>query len=87
MPPGIASIIFTIGIAGLFYIDRDQHKGVSKALWIPTAWLFFCLSRSPSEWLGMNPTVDIATSYVEGSPLDAAVFEVLEVARADRAHQ
>ena len=80
MPPGIASIIFTIGIAGLFYIDRDQHKGVSKALWIPMAWLFFCLSRSPSLWLGMNSTVDIATSYVEGSPLDAIVFEVLEVA-------
>ena len=80
MPPGIASIIFTIGIAGLYYIDRDQHKGVSKALWIPMAWLFFCLSRSPSLWLGVSPTVDAATVSLEGSPLDAVVFEVLEIA-------
>jgi O-antigen ligase len=27
----------------------------------------------------LNPTVDAATSYVEGSPLDGAVFEALEV--------
>jgi len=80
MPPTVASAIFAISIAGLFLLDRDKKSGVSKFLWIPTAWMFFCLSRSVSEWLGVNPAGDLASSYMEGSPLDAAVFEALEIA-------
>jgi len=54
---------------------------VSKALWIPTAWLFFCLSRSFSQWMGASPTGQAvaAAAYVEGSPTDAAVYAALEV--------
>src|SRR5690349_17477313 len=81
MPPFIALVLFTIGIVGVFFLDRDRDKKrrVSKALWIPTVWMFFCLSRSLSEWLGLYSSADVANSYVEGSPIDAAVFEVLEV--------
>lgn len=80
MPPFIALVLFTIGIVGVFFLDRDRDKKrrVSKALWIPTVWMFFCLSRSFSEWLGLYSS-DVASSYVEGSPIDAAIFEVLEV--------
>ena len=81
MPPFVATIIFAIGIAGLFYFDRDKKIRVSKALWIPTLWLFFCLSRSPSQWLGTSPPPsDMATIYLEGSPIDRAVFICLELA-------
>jgi exopolysaccharide production protein ExoQ len=80
MSPNLATLIFVIGMVGLFRFDRDEKGRVSKALWIPTVWLFFCLSRSVSQWLGVEPPADMANSYVEGSPLDAAVFEALEVA-------
>ena len=49
------------------------------SLWIPTAWVFFCLSRSPSQWLGLSPPEDLAASYVEGSPVDAAILEAIEI--------
>lgn len=78
MPPFIASLIFTTAIFGLFYFDRDKEILVSKSLWIPTAWLFFCLSRSFSQWLGLSPA-DAASTYVEGSPIDAAVYEAIEI--------
>jgi len=81
MSPALASIIFAIGIAGLFFLDRDKKTRVSIALWIPTAWLFFCASRSVSEWLGMSGTVatDASSVYLDGSPADRAVFAVLEI--------
>lgn len=79
MPPFIAAIFFTIGILGVFYLDRDKKTRVSKTLWIPTAWFFFCLSRSLSDWLGISSGADRANTYVQGSPIDAAVFEILEI--------
>jgi O-antigen ligase len=80
MPPPLASTIFAIGIAGLFFFGRDKQVRVSKALWIPTLWLFFCLSRAASQWLGMSPPADLATAYLEGSPVDVALYIGLEVA-------
>jgi hypothetical protein len=32
MPPPIAALLFVIGIAGLFYLDRDEGTRPSKAL-------------------------------------------------------
>jgi hypothetical protein len=83
MPPTIASIIFTIGILGLFYLDRDGGPRMSKALSIPTVWLFLISSRPVSLWLGMSPnfsSVDATEIYVEGSPIDRAVFAFLLLA-------
>ena len=60
MPPIIASIIFTIGIIGLFYLDRHQDRRVSQALWIPAVWLFLISSRPLSLWLGMAPVLNLA---------------------------
>lgn len=83
MPQSVASVIFAIGIAGLFFLDRDKKSRVSNALWIPTVWLFFCLSRSLTQWLGMDSTADqaanLASSYLEGSPVDRDLCIVLEV--------
>jgi exopolysaccharide production protein ExoQ len=79
MPPLVAKILFALGIAGVFYLDRDKkNRAVSKSLWIPAAWLWFCLSRSLSEWLGLS-SGNAAVASVEGSPLDAALFALLEV--------
>lgn len=80
MPPQLAAIIFAIGIASLFFCDRDKNVRVSKALWIPTLWLFFCFSRSASQWLGSSPPADLSSAYLEGSPIDRALYIGLEVA-------
>jgi O-antigen ligase len=90
MPPIIASIIFTIGILGLFYLDRHEDSRVSKALWIPAVWLFLISSRPAIFWLGMAPNSNGAEAYyvegnstevyVEGSPIDRNVFAFLVLA-------
>ena len=78
MKTAVASIIFAIGIAGLFFLDRGKKSRVSRALWIPTAWLFITFSRPASQWLGLRPEAGAATVYIEGSPVDRAVYAVLE---------
>ena len=76
MSPQVATIICTIGVLGLFVLDRDRQARTSKALWIPVVWLTISSSRMVSQWLtatGLtNPTVslDAAERYLDGSPLD-----------------
>ena len=48
MPPQIATVLFAVGIAGLFWLDRDHSVRTSKALWLPVIWLSIAGSRSPS---------------------------------------
>ena len=79
MPPEIASIVFALGIPGLFWLDRDPEARITKALWIPTVWVMLCSSRPVSMWLGMAPQ-GASNGYLEGSPIDRAVFMVLVAA-------
>ncbi len=80
----VATILCAIGIPGLFYLDRHEDSQVSKALWIPAAWLFVISSRGVSSWLaGVQPSfqgVTAAESYEDGSPIDMWVFTFLLVA-------
>jgi len=84
MPPIIAAIIFAIGIWGLFYLDRDNAPRMSRALWIPTIWLFLISSRPVSLWLGVNSAdlngLDASQALEAGSPLDRNVFIALLLA-------
>src|SRR5215472_11534471 len=80
MPPAIASIIFTIGILGLFYLDRHEDSRVSKALWIPAVWLFLSSSRAPSLWFGVRQSLDSSDIYAEGSPFDRNIYTILLLA-------
>lgn len=83
MPPFVASIIFGIGIAGLFYLDRGETPRVSKALLIPTVWMILNTTHPLSFWLGMSPAnagIDVAQAYVEGSPLDRNFILFLQIA-------
>lgn len=74
MPPIIATVLFVIGILGLFWLDRDGEARTSKALWIPVVYLFLIGSRSVSAWLGIAPTESMSTAYMEGNPVDRAVL-------------
>ena len=81
MSPNLATLVFAITIAGFFFVDR-HHARVSKALWIPTIWLFFCSSRSLAQWLGMGGMDDAlneANDYLEGNPVDRNFLIFLQV--------
>src|SRR5258708_29523472 len=85
MPPLLMAFLYVVGIVGLFVLDRDKGARPSKALWIPVAWLFINCSRPASLWLqafGLREFAVARTAqvYVEGSPLDAAVFSFLLIA-------
>jgi exopolysaccharide production protein ExoQ len=73
MPPPLASLLFAIGIAGLFYLDRDSSARPSKALWLPVIWLAINGSRPVSAWLGMSPPPTIPGQLPQTSLLDQAV--------------
>ena len=85
MPPPLMAFVCLVGIVGLFVLDHDETSRTSKALWIPTAWLFLNCSRPVSLWLnafglGGGSRMDVAQVYLEGSPIDGAVFTLLLVA-------
>ncbi len=76
MSPSLASLLFVIGIAGLFYLNREKSVRTSKALWIPVIWFWIIGSRSVPSWFGLTPT-DAADAMMDGSPIDGAIYEVL----------
>ena len=82
MPPVAAASIFLTGILGLFVLDRNEVTQGSKVLWIPTAWFFFCLSRSFSLWVGLGSVetaAQQASVYMNGNPVDRVVYISIEV--------
>src|SRR5580704_4682057 len=81
MSAQLAFLICSVGIAGLFYLDRDKSVRNSKALWLPVIWLWIAGSRTVSVWLGTGGgSPGALASTLDGSPMDAAIFEALIVA-------
>jgi exopolysaccharide production protein ExoQ len=77
----LALLICSLGVAGLFFLDRDKSVRNSKALWLPVIWLWIVGSRPVSAWLGMGGgSAGTLASTLDGSPLDAAVFGILVLA-------
>jgi exopolysaccharide production protein ExoQ len=74
MNPSLASLVCACGIAGLFYLNRDDSVRTSKALWLPVIYLWLIGSRPVSVWLGFTPPTNV---QLDGSPLDALVFGLL----------
>ena len=70
MPPQIATVLFAIGIAGLFWLDRDRTARPSKALWLPIIWLSEAGLRSLAAWLDMGAPKEIPGQIPASSPLD-----------------
>ncbi len=77
MTPQIATLLFAVGIAGLFWLDRDESVRPSKALWLPIIWLSIDGSRSVSAWLGMGVAKEIPGQPPASSPLDQLVAATL----------
>ena len=73
MNPSLALGLYIAGIAGLFYLDRDNSVRTSKALWLPIIWLSISGSRSVSGWFGMGPGRGTAGQEPPTSMLDQMV--------------
>ena len=54
MNPTLATLVYYLGIAGLFYLNRDKTVHTSKALWLPVIYIWLVASRPVSVWLGGN---------------------------------
>ena len=76
----IALILWALGICGLFYLERERKIHTSWALWLPVTWIFIAASRAVSQWLGGVTVMDSPDQYLEGSPLDRAIFTGILVA-------
>ena len=78
MKATVAFLIFSTGIAGLFFLNRDKSVRTSKALWLPVIWLWIVGSRPVSAWFGVRvTTANALDATLNGSPIDAGVFAVL----------
>jgi exopolysaccharide production protein ExoQ len=77
----LALLLFSAGVAGLFYLDRDKTVRTSRAFWLPVIWLLIAGSRPVSSWFGIGTdTEGSIAATLDGSPMDAFIFEVLIVA-------
>ena len=81
MSAPLAFFIFGVGVAGLFYLDRDKAVRTSKAFWLPVIWIWIAGSRAVSTWFpaGSESAGNLAAT-LDGSPMDAFIFEALIVA-------
>src|SRR5277367_1920640 len=77
MPPLIATVLFAVGIAGLFLLDRDGSVPPSRLLWLPIIWLSISGSRSVSAWLGVGVPSEIPGQLPDSSLLDQLVAATL----------
>src|SRR5437867_3540828 len=78
MPPGIATVACLVAIVGLFALDRDENARTSKALWLPVLWVSLAGgSRIVSLWLGLESPIKSAEQYLDGSPVERALYTAL----------
>jgi exopolysaccharide production protein ExoQ len=80
MMASIATLATVLIIAGLFAMERDRSVRISKALWIPTAWVLIAASRMVSQWWNADPQIPTSSLYLDGSPLDRFIFTALLMA-------
>jgi exopolysaccharide production protein ExoQ len=79
MNASVANLAYAFGIAGLFFLNRDNSTPTSKALWLPVLYFWILGSRPVSFWLGVPPP-NVGDIMLDGSPFDGAFFEILLIA-------
>jgi len=77
MNPLLSTLVYAIGILGLFLLDRDWRAHTSPALWIPVLWISIGGSRMLSVWMGWTSMSVGADQYLEGSPLDRNILTAM----------
>lgn len=78
MSPQIATLLFAVGILGLFVLNKDAKARTSPALWIPVIWLSISGSRMASQWIasiGSGSTTRYSSEQIlDGNPFDRALL-------------
>jgi exopolysaccharide production protein ExoQ len=74
MPSQVALLLCSGFVLMLLRMERKQTPEVSHAVWIPTLWMLYCISKPFGVWFG---AVRSGTSVEEGSPLDRNFLIVL----------
>ena len=87
IPPQVALLLTCCLVVFLFRRDLRQTPNVSRALWLPLAWMMIICTRQTSEWLGLFGLRWGAKSLEEGSPFDACVYFSLIAAGAYVLHK
>jgi len=77
MPAQLSLILSTIFTLYLFWAERRRTPRMSRALWIPLIWHFLLSTRPVSVWFNASDAVASPEAYLEGSPVDRAVFLLL----------
>ena len=80
LPPRLASFLTLVFIVFLFWQDTRQRPNVTRALWIPTLWMFLIASQPLTYWLRLAGIPIIGGSFEEGNPIDAVVYLTLTFA-------
>ncbi len=76
MTPIIGAIGVAIVTVVLFRFDRPGAR-LSKALWVPFAWLLIASSRPISAWIYLGVAGNTTNEYIDGSPLDRNILTFL----------
>ena len=71
------TLVYVVGIAGLFWLNRERKSRTSIALLLPFVWLFIAGSRNASQWLDMGNVTTAGEEYLEGNPLDRNLLAAL----------
>ena len=80
LPPRLVSFLTLVFIVFLFWQDTRQRPNVTRALWIPTLWMFLIASQPLTYWLRLAGIPIIGGSFEEGNPIDAVVYLTLTFA-------
>jgi exopolysaccharide production protein ExoQ len=74
MPAAIATVVFAIGILGLFWLDRDPGGRTSLGLWVPVIWFSIACSRPVTQWFQGGTWIGSTDQVLDGSPTDRLVY-------------
>src|SRR5580700_7288637 len=72
----LVTLATCLAISALFRFHRDDAP-VSRAVWVPYAWLLIACSRPISSWLTLSAPGNVTDAYIEGSPLDRNVLTLI----------
>jgi hypothetical protein len=64
-------------VLGLLLLYRDHGSRTSPGLWLPVVWLVLGGTRTVTQWLGADLTMASVDQYLDGSPIDRAIFSCL----------
>ena len=79
MPPPLALFLCTSFVLTLLWMDRRRTPTISLAVWLPTAWMLICASRTASSWFNTRALFEGEFNLEDGNPLDRLLLSLMIV--------